>query len=301
MEGLSVNAESPTTHDPATGTMGAVASGISAGTAHSGTSAGASAEGYGEPLLSPYEAPDLYDLLFESFVFDMPYWLEVGKTAHGPVLDVACGTGRIMLRLLEAGVDVDGVDLYPLMLDQLRQKATARGLEARVSQGDMRDFTMPRRYVRAICGFNAFAHCQTTDDQIRALLCIREHLEPGGVLVLHMSYPSLAYWNDPNGEPVLELQSTHPVNGNTLQLWDTRFKNVVGQYQRSQMEVRELDAGGRCVDSQRLETTQRWVYRHELELLLRHAGFTRWDIRGGFLDEPLEHDDQQMIVWAWRD
>ncbi len=255
----------------------------------------------GEPLLSPYEAPDLYDLLFESFVFDVPYWMNVGKTANGPVLDVACGTGRILLRLLEAGVDVDGVDAFPLMLEQLRKKAQARGLEARVYQADMRDFTMPRRYDRAICAFNAFAHCETTDEQIQALLCIREHLEPGGALVLHMSYPSLSLWTDPSGEPVLELRSTHPINGNTLELWDTRYKNIVGQCQRSQMEVRELDAAGNLVDSQRFETTQRWIYRHELELLLRHAGFTRWDIRGGFENEPLERDDQQMLVWAWRD
>ena len=250
---------------------------------------------------SPYEAPDLYDLLFESFAFDVPYWLEVGKAAGGPVLDVACGTGRILLRLLEAGVDADGVDKYPDMLAQLRHKASARGLDARVIEGDMRDFTMPRRYARAICAFNAFAHCETIDDQLRALLCIREHLEQGGALVLHMSYPSLSLWTDPNGEPVLELQSTHPINGNTLQLWDTRYKNTVGQCQRSQMEVRELDATGRTVDSQRFETTQRWVYRHELELLLRQAGFTRCDIRGGFENAPLERDDQQMIAWAWRD
>ena len=255
----------------------------------------------GEPLRSPYEAPDLYDLLFETFVFDVPYWLEVGKTANGPVLDVACGTGRIMLRLLEAGVDVDGVDAYPLMLDQLRRKAHARGLAARVFQGDMRDFTMPRRYERAICAFNAFAHCETIDEQIRALRCIREHLEPGGALVLHMSYPSLSMWTEPSGEPVLERESPHPLNAHTLQMWDTRFKNAIGQCQRSQMEVREVDATGRCVDSQRFETTQRWVYRHELELLLKLAGYPRIDIRGGFENEPLERDDQQMIAWAWRD
>jgi len=255
----------------------------------------------GATLPSPYEAPDLYDLLFESFAFDVPYWLEVANTAGGPVLEVACGTGRILLRLLHAGVDVDGVDAYPAMLDQLREKARSRGLEPCVFQGDMRDFTMPRRYQRVICAFNAFAHCETIDDQLRALRCIREHLEPGGVLVLHMSYPSLALWTDPNGEPVLELQSTHPINGNTLQLWDTRFKNTVGQCQRSQIEVRELDATGRCLDSQRFETLQRWVYRYEFELLLRHAGYARWDIRGGFQNEPLEHDDQQMIVWAWKD
>ena len=252
-------------------------------------------------LPSPYDAPDLYDLMFESLEFDLGFWLEVGKTAGGPVLEVGCGTGRVLLRLLAQGIDADGVDLAPSMLERLRQKAASRGLHARVTQGDMRDFTMPRRYARAICAFNAFAHCETIEDQLRALRCIREHLAEGGALVLHMSYPSASLWTDPSGTPVLELESKHPLSGNTVQLWDTRFKNVVGQCQRSEVEVREVDAAGGVVDSHRFEAIQRWVYRYELELLLALSGYARWEIFGGFEREPLERDDQQMVAWAWKD
>src|SRR5439155_6310214 len=176
----------------------------------------------------------------------------------------------------------------------------SKGLSARVTQGDMRDFTMPRRYARAICAFNAFAHCESVDDQLAALRCIRDHLEPDGALVLHMSYPSTSLWTDPSGKPVLELKSEHPISGNTLELWDTRFKNVVEQSQRSEIEVREIDAAGAIVDSQRFETTQRWVYRYELELLFRLSGYARWNVLGGFEGEPLQRDEQQMVAWAWK-
>jgi hypothetical protein len=54
------------------------------------------------------------------------------------------------------------------------------------------------------------------------------------------------------------------------------------------------------VGSRRFATSQRWVYRHELELLFRCAGYARWEVFGGFAGEPLTRDDQQMVAWAWK-
>ena len=118
--------------------------------------------------------------------------------------------------------------------------------------------------------------------------------------MLHISYPGASLWLG-GGEPVLEHESTNPANGNRLQLYDRRFMDVVNQRQRSEIEVRELDAGGIVVASHRFEARQRWVYRYELELLLGLAGFARWEIQGDFAGASLERDDQQMIAWAWRE
>ena len=250
---------------------------------------------------SPYEAPELYDMLFESLAFDRAFWLEVGRQAGGPVLDLACGTGRVLIPLLEAGVDADGVDLFPAMLERLREKAAAKGFRPRLEAADMRDFTMPRRYARVICTFNAFAHCDTIEEQLATLRCCREHLDPGGALVLHMSYPGATLWTGVDGEPVLEHEATHPANGHRLQLYDRRFTDAVNQSQRSEMEVREVGARGNVVAAHRFTSRQRWVYRYEMELLLGLAGFARFEIHGDFAGGPLERDDQQMIAWAWRE
>lgn len=249
---------------------------------------------------SPYEAPDLYDLMLDHLDFDIPYWVRVGREAQGPVLEVGCGTGRVLMRLLEAGVEADGLDNAPAMLRRARQRADAAGFRPALVEADMRDFALPRRYARAVLAFNGFAHCTTPDDQLRALRCIGGHLAPGGALVLHMSYPRPPYWSEPDGDPVLEMETKRPDNGHTLQMWDTRFKNVVGQCQHSQMEIREIDEAGDRVASHRSETTQRWVYRFELELLLRMAGFARWEFYGDFDGAPFERPDQQMIAWGWR-
>jgi SAM-dependent methyltransferase len=250
---------------------------------------------------SPYDDPERYDLLFESFDIDLPFWLKVARDAGGPVLEAGCGTGRVLLRLLEAGVDADGFDSSRPMIGGLRAKARKTGWEDRAIVADMREFSLPRRYARVICAFNGFAHCETTEDQIRALRCFLEHLEPGGALVLHMSYPGPSYWTEPDGVPTLEIEAKIPATGRMVQMWDTRTKDPVAQLQRSEVEIREINKAGRTVASHRSVTSQRWIYRYELELLFRTAGYSRWTIWGGFEGKPLADPQDQMIAWAWKD
>lgn len=258
-------------------------------------------------LPSPYEAADLYDQVLESFDADLPFWLEEARRASSerrgsPVLEVSCGTGRVLLHLLAHGIDADGVDLYAPMLERLSAKARERGVAPALYRADMRDFTTPRRYSRVFIPFNGFAHCETVDDQLRCLRCCREHLEEGGALVLHMSYPGQAYWlsSVPDGERVLEAETPRPAGG-SARLWDTRRKDRVAQLQHSIVEVEELDPAGQLERTHRFETRQRWVYRFELELLFRLAGFDRWEILGGWDRSPLAGDEDQMMAFAWKD
>lgn len=248
---------------------------------------------------SPYDAPELYDLLFDSLDFDVPYWLEVARSAGGPVLEAACGTGRILLPVLKAGLDIDGFDASPAMIARLRDKLRTNGLTARADLGDMRNFSMGRRYARIFCAFNGFAHCETIEDQLAFLHRSLEHLEPGGALVLHMSYPGPAYWSEPEGKAVLEHTAPRP-GGGKVQLWDNRKKDVVGQRQDSEVEIWELGESDRPEAVHKFSTSQRWVYRFELELLFCAAGFARWDILGGFDGRPLKAPDDQMIAWAFK-
>jgi SAM-dependent methyltransferase len=237
--------------------------------------------------------------LFDSLDFDIPYWLDVARGAGGPVLEAACGTGRVLLPILKSGIGVEGFDSSPAMIARLKDKARESGLAVRAEVFDMREFSMNRRYARIICAFNGFAHCESTEDQIEFLRRSHEHLEPAGALVLHMSYPGPAYWSEPEGRAVLEHEAPRP-GGGKLQLWDNRKKDVVGQRQDSEVEIRELGASDRPEAVHKFSTSQRWVYRFELELLFRAAGFARWSILGGFDGRPLKAPDDQMIAWAYK-
>jgi SAM-dependent methyltransferase len=253
-------------------------------------------------LPSPYEAPALYDLALEGFRDDLGFWLAESRAAGAPprVLEVSCGTGRVLLHLRENGVEAEGVDNSAPLLERLAGKAKARGLAAPVWHADMRDFTTPHRYHRVFIPFNGFAQCDTLEDQIRCLGCCREHLEPGGALVIDMSYPGLEYWLDVRDERILEMESPHPETGGVVRMWDTRTKDRVAQLQHSIIDIEETDGAGAVIRSHRFETRQRWVYRFELELLFRLAGFSRWEILGGWDKQPLESDAGQMLAFAWR-
>ena len=251
-----------------------------------------------ETAATPFDDGDLYDALFGDFGFDRDFYLDLARGADGPVLEVACGTGRILLPCLQAGVDIDGLDLFPAMLDTLRRKAAALGLRPTVHRADMRAFVLPRRYALVFCAFNGFVHCLTTDDQIRALGTWRAHLAPGGMVALNVFYPGREYLNGPEGTPVLEAEVCHPASGLPVRIYDTRTLDRVAQVQGSRIEIQQLDAEG-CVGAvHRSETRMRWTFKPEMELLLAAAGYTSWEICGGFDRRPLTRDDEQMIVLA---
>lgn len=248
---------------------------------------------------SVYDAPELYDLLFDTLDFDLPYWLGKAQAAAGPVLEIGCGSGRLLLPISKAGVDIEGLDASRAMIRRLKAKAAAARLAVRAKTADMRRFSMGRRYALIYCAFNGFAHCESAEDQIACLRACLRHLEPGGALALHMSYPGPAYWLEPEDRAVLELEVPLP-GGGKLQLWDDRRKDPVAQKQDSMMEVREFDAGGGMVTVNKFQAVQRWVYRYELELLFASAGFARWEFYGGFDGRSLRSPEDQMIAWAFR-
>jgi len=248
-----------------------------------------------------YGSPEHYDLQYANYTRDLAFYVGLARAARGPVLEVACGTGRVHLPLLQAGVDADGFDLVPAMLAELRRKAAVLGLEPRVRAGDMRDFTMPRRYALVIVPFRAFLHNLTTDDQLRTLRACREHLASDGRLVLDLFYPSFARLTEPDGEWRLENRFAHPATGAPLEVWSRAERDRVHQTMQVEMELRELDAAGTVTARHAHGFGLRWIFAPEMELLLRTAGFARWEVAGGFDGRPLERDTDDMVWTAWKD
>ena len=248
---------------------------------------------------TPFDDGDLYDLVLERLEYGLDFYLGLARAADGPVLDVGCGTGRILLPCLKAGVDVEGLDLFPGMLTRLRHKASALGFDPRLHQANMSAFQLPRRYALIMIPFNAFVHNLTADDQLATLRTCRDHLEPGGLLTFDTGFPGPAWINAPSGTREMEIELSHPETGLPVRLWDTRTFDRVQQLQHSCNEIELLDATGKVIATHPSKTTLRWIYKAEMELLLRLAGFARWEILGGFDGRPLQHETDAMVVQAW--
>ena len=142
-------------------------------------------------------------------------------------------------------------------------------------------------------------HPVALDDQLAALKACREHLQPGGLLAFDGYFPGLAWVAQTQGTREMEMEIAHPETGLPVRMWDTRTFDRVNQLQYSFNEIEMLDATGKVIATHPSKTTVRWIYKAEMELLLRTAGFARWEILGAFDGRPLLHETDAMIVKAW--
>jgi ubiquinone/menaquinone biosynthesis C-methylase UbiE len=115
-----------------------------------------------------------------------PFFLEVIRQSGEPALDVACGTGRLLLDCLGEGIDIDGVDIAPAMIDICRQKAAALGFQPYLAVQVMEELDLPRKYQTIIVPSSSFLQLTGIGDMRRALKRFLQHLEPGGTLSMSL-------------------------------------------------------------------------------------------------------------------
>ena len=98
----------------------------------------------------------------------------------------------------------------------------------------------------------------------------------------------------------LEGEMQHPETGLPIRMYDTRRLDRVAQVQYSLNEIELLAADGSIQSVHRSQHSGRYFYKQELELLLRLAGFARWEIYGDFERRPLTRETDAQIVAAWK-
>ena len=120
--------------------------------------------------------------------------------------------------------------------------------------------------------------------------------------MLNLFYPSLARIVEPGEEERVEREFAHPETGLPVTYVSVKREyDRVRQTLRAEMELRESDARGYAGAVHKHRVSLRWTYRFEMELLLRTAGFSRYEVMGGFDGRPLERDTDEMLWTAWKD
>lgn len=240
------------------------------------------------------ELAELYDPAHrERDIGDESFYRELAMGVDGPVLEVGCGTGRIYLELLRAGVDADGFDISENMLQVLETKAAEEDLDAFVWRDDMREFEAPREYELVIIPFRTFLHNLTVEDQLATLERCYEALSPDGRLAVNIFTPDFEYICDTYGQPD---SWTFIHQGEEYRVTDvTDFVDEVEQIIAS---TRRVTKNGEGVSEATFELAM--ISRREFELLLRNTGWSDWSFYGGFGGDELDSTDQEMVVLAER-
>ena len=128
---------------------------------------------------------------------DVEYYTRLLAGVSGPILEPAVGTGRILIPLLEAGHEVEGLDTSPQMLAVCRQHCRDRGLDPVLLEADMATFVRPGAYQAVIIPAGSFELLDGAPAARRALACFHESLAPGGRLVLDIDPPQLIAGPEP--------------------------------------------------------------------------------------------------------
>ncbi len=231
-----------------------------------------------------------YDLIYGNYKEDISFYVDSARAAVGKVLEVACGTGRIYLELLKAGVEAYGIDIADKELEVLRSKAAALNLEPKVKMADMRNFRLQDEFKLIIIPFRAFLHNITPVDQLRTLKACRRHLAPGGKLALNFFYPDPRKIAGNYGKNIHEAVESS--GGNLERVTKSHFADETEQI----VEINDsLKRAGKTI--WRDTFTLAFIYKREFDLLLKSAGFTRWQVYGGFDYQPLTSNKQEM-VWV---
>jgi len=221
---------------------------------------------------------------------DVAYYVDRATAADGPVLELACGTGRVYLELLAAAVDADGFDASAGTLSVLRDRAAEAGLDPAVWQGDMRAFAADRDYALLICPFNAFLHLRIVDDQLAALRAAHDALAPGGHLVFDVFVPDFEIICGTYGE---WETSTVPYRGEDYE-HRSRSRIVDEVAQVVAVEEEAVGPAGEVVARSSHRITL--LPTREVELLVRASPFDAWTVTGDFAEEPLA-DGHSVQVW----
>ncbi len=240
-----------------------------------------------------------YDLDYEPFQEDVALYLGFAERTDGPLLELGCGTGRLLLPLARAGYHVTGVDLSPAMLEVARGKVEAAGLEDRITlvQADMREVKLPQQYGLALIAINSFMHLTTLEDQLQALRAWRRLLLPGGLLVIDVYNPNPQGLLEADGRIELHGRWFDPDTGAVVLKQTSRTLDDARQTQHVLFIYDEVFPDGQ-VRRTLAPFHARYLHRFEAELLLDKAGYTLEQVYGSYDLDPFDSGSERMIFVA---
>lgn len=222
---------------------------------------------------------------------DVDFWVSLATAAKGPVLEVGCGTGRILLPCVRAGARMVGLDVSRPMLDVLHaalaREPDAVRSRARIVCADMRVFGLEESFELAVLPFRSFQHMLTPADQRAALRRIRAHLRPGGTIVLDLFNPSLPMLGDPSWGrfPIVEPEFTMPDGRRVTRSYRVLERDYVNQIQHVEFIIDVVHPDGRA-EHRADAFAIRYLFRYEAEYLLECEGFRVQAIYGDYDRQP---------------
>ena len=240
-----------------------------------------------------YDNPEYYDLQNNSIVDDIPFFLKQIEKYGDPVLELACGTGRITIPIAEEGIDISGLDIIKNMLSYAKSKAKAKNIDIEWIEADCRDFNIDKKFSIIFFPFNSIAHIHDLESIEACFSCVRKHLKHNGKFIIDMFNPSLDRLTRSTFTryPVANLYDAY--NKETLTIMESNSYDADTQINRIKWYYKKNDQTDEIVN----ELNMRIYYPQEIDALLKYNGFTIENKFGNYDESPfLSASPKQLII-----
>ena len=225
---------------------------------------------------------------------DRPFYRDIIRVSGQPALDIGCGTGRLLLDYLVDGIDIDGVDVSPEMLEICRQKAQKLGLHPTLYQQHMQALDLPRSYRTIIVPSSSFQLITDPQDAAEAMQRFWRHLEPEGTLVMPFMIP----WDRPTTELIVAVdwevvaEQARPEDGLLIRRWERATYDLAQQLEHTEDRY-EVIREGQIIETEyhSRSPATRWYTPAQAIKLYEDAGFTTIRILKEFTQEVASPSD----------
>jgi SAM-dependent methyltransferase len=243
----------------------------------------------------PYDAIATYYHMMFPYREDLAFWAALASGYGEPILEIACGTGRVACHLASLGLKTTGIDLSATMLSEAARRASelkaVNGL-LDFQQHDMRDFRLDRKFRLIIAPFSCMGELGEPHDRVRAYRCCLAHLANGGAFVVDCSFhgrgPDKA-WGRQIPSDVLLYRGTFPDPEDphsSIQILKSEKIDETTLVEEMTFLVDHIDAEGHVRRATHLITLH-FALPEQTRAELLEAGFTNVEVFGGYGREPL--------------
>lgn len=230
---------------------------------------------------------------------DVEFYSDLAGVAGPDVLDLACGTGRVGLRLAASGLRVVGVDSSEAMLNIAEAKLRQDQLPMELRLLDMRSLDFVDWFDLVVCPLDSFGHMLTIEDQESCLAGVFRALKPGGIFAMDVMNPNPEMLSARDGVVMLQSDFEGP-DGTDVK----HFVSWQVNYEAQQVAVEHMyDSIGpdNTVKRRQCGLDLRFFHRFEMELLLRGAGLTVRSVYSDYGRSEYRIDGDRMLIIASRE
>jgi SAM-dependent methyltransferase len=239
----------------------------------------------------------LYDWEHDPYRADVEVIVAFARRFGGPVLELACGSGRLLAPLAQAGFDATGVDSSAAMLERARARLDKLGVTADLREQRVEALDLERSFRTIVFGLDSFGLLIRRTDQARALAAIRKLMTHDGRFILDLTNGNLRGAAEPGEELLHDVTAPDPETGRPITKIVLRRPLPGEQLDELRFFYDEQDARG-YLQRTTVDLRLRWFTRFELELLLESAGFVVDELYGNYELEPFGDASPRLLVVA---